>query len=294
MSSTRLPLTQTPVLPEDWQGIRLPESYNQTRLVLLPRDPHWMFTYWEVSQSDRDAIRRIWGQEIFERSACVLRVHDVTGISFSGENSNHSWDVRVPLEARRWYLEAQNSGRSYCVELGLLSPDGKFILLARSNVVTLPVGRIAGAEEGQDQWMSVNENFEKVLELSGGTVLGSGSMEVSKILAHRFELLQGVSSWSGSPRGAWKSAPEGEAGRNPGQNFWLLADTTLLIRGQAPPDAKVTLQGHTLTIQPDGSFIVQLPLSDGTWSLPIVAESADGSQKKELTFTIERKTQKTQ
>ena len=35
----------------------LPESYNKTYLIALPKDPHWLFLYWEIAEDTIDNMK---------------------------------------------------------------------------------------------------------------------------------------------------------------------------------------------------------------------------------------------
>ena len=56
----------------------LPESYGNTEAALLPRDPNWMFIYWEITDNSKANIAKEHGHDVFEKARHVLRVYDVT------------------------------------------------------------------------------------------------------------------------------------------------------------------------------------------------------------------------
>ncbi|MCK5581778.1 MAG: DUF4912 domain-containing protein, partial [Candidatus Omnitrophica bacterium] len=112
----------------------LPESYHQTQLTLIVRDPYWLHAYWEITP---DAIQNV-AQEIgYEARQCayVLRMYDVTLKDFDGTNANHWFDIEVGSEANSWYVNLWNDKVAYCGDIGLRAPDGRFFTLARSNAV---------------------------------------------------------------------------------------------------------------------------------------------------------------
>lgn len=130
----------------------LPSTYNTTRLTILARDPHWMHAYWEIASSDIERAKNELGND-FAYSAYVIRVYDVTLIDFDGRNANHWFDVDIGPDARRWYINLWNNNVTYCAELGIRSPHGRFIALARSNSIYLPRASIS---QRQDMiWMEV-------------------------------------------------------------------------------------------------------------------------------------------
>jgi len=266
----------------------LPDSYGKTEASLLPRDPRWMFIYWDITEEKKKNIRKEHGEDVFSRSNSVVRVHDVTGVAdFNGSNSSRHSDVPITLEARNWYIQAQESGRSYCCEIGIILPDGRFILLARTNTVGLPPGRVSDAVD--EKWMSVSEDFEKLLELSGIQYIGRGSGEIAKSLAQRWEMLGAIFSRAAS----WgiTSLP---SGRRPEQKrgFWLIADCEIVLYGATEPDAQVTVAGYPIKLNADGTFSMRFALPDGHLDLPVQAQSKDATQSRQITITVQRQTAK--
>jgi len=272
--------------PAPAEGGSLPASYGVTEAYLLPRDPFWLFLYWEITENSIKSLKAQHGQDIFKNSKSVVRVYDVTGIAaFDGGNAHGHYDVPVALEARSWYLNVPESGKSYVCDLGLLAPDGRFIVIARTNAVALPAGRVSDVTD--EKWMSVDGNFERLLQLSGVEYIGKGSGEVAKVLAQRWEMLRAVFSRAAS----WgiTSLPGGRKEAGP-RKFWLVADCELILYGATEPDAKVTVAGRSVKLNPDGTFSMRFAFPDGVLDLPVLAESADAVDHRQITITANRKT----
>ncbi|HOX22336.1 MAG TPA: DUF4912 domain-containing protein [Elusimicrobiales bacterium] len=263
-------------------GVALPGSYGVTAAYLLTRDPHWLFLCWEITEETRQSVMAKHGGDIFNRCKTVIRVYDVTD---GGET--RFTDVPAMLEARRWYVNVPESGRSYCCEVGLLAPDGTFIALVRSNKVALPPGRISNVSD--EKWMSVSADFDKLLQLSGVEYIGRGSGEFAKILSQRWEMLRAVSSRSAS----WGAPSSLDSGRRVDQSrgFWLVADCELILYGATLPDAKVTVLGRSVKLNPDGTFAMRFALPDGRLDMPIRAESSDGVDRRSIDISVQRQTE---
>ena len=116
---------------------KLPESYGQTRVVVLPIHPYLVHVYWEIAPDCvEENLKRL--PEVDRPPQPCLRFYDVTYIDFDGTNA-HSWfDVEIDLWAGNWYVELWSANKSYCVDLGLRSPAGIFLPLARSNIAQTP------------------------------------------------------------------------------------------------------------------------------------------------------------
>jgi hypothetical protein len=261
----------------------LPEGYGNTEAALLPRDPNWMFVYWEITENSRKNLCREHGDDIFQKGRQVIRVYDM-----DGGTSSKFFDIAVMFEAKSWYVNVQEGGRPYCCEVGLAMPDGKFIGIVKTNTVNLPAGRVSDVTD--EKWMAVTADFDKLLQLSGVEYIGKGSGEVAKSLAQRWEMLRAVfsraSSWGVSSMSsqALHKQPEQK------KKFWLVADCELILYGATEPDAFVTVSGRKVNLNPDGTFSMRFALPDGVVDLPVKAMSKDETDSREIDIKVTRAT----
>ena len=259
----------------------LPSSYGENRIVLLVRDPYWVHVYWDVSRDALLGARAALKDEWFDAKS-ILRVHDVTGVDFNGSNSNSHFDIPIEGGATNWYINTRVPNRGYCVEIGLLSRTGKFALLARSNIAVTP--RDAPSEVIDEKWMIPDWEFDKVYALSGGFKVGSSSLELKEMM----EKALGGEMGSGAVGSLAISSP---VGRPQARGFWFRVGTELIVYGATEPDAKVTLQGRPVKLNPDGTFSVRFALPDGQQVIPAAAESKDGVDKRAITSIVNKKTE---
>ena len=266
-------------------GHSLQDTYGEDRLVILPRDPYWMFAYWEITEKKRKQIRAKYGKNIFEKAQLVLRVHDVTDMKrFTGKKSHSFKDVSVSIDTKNWYVNVDYPGKSWCIELGLKTPKGRFIVILRSNIINLPSGRVSNITD--EQWMLMTEDYEKLLKLSGVDKIGVGSLEMTKFLAKRWELLNIVSSGvfsSVTSRGF--KVPWG----NP-REFRLVAETELIVYGATEPSATLTINDKSIKLNPDGTFSLRVDFPDGKKQFAIKSVSDDKVEQRKITITAQRKT----
>jgi len=115
----------------------LPRAYGRSRLVVLPIDPYHAHAYWEVTLEDRIALNELWSAGPEAERTWVLRFHDITQVEFDGTNAHHRFDVPVFASARSRYVDFWSPGRSYLVELGVLT-GGAFFPACRSKPLHLP------------------------------------------------------------------------------------------------------------------------------------------------------------
>ncbi len=115
-------------------GEKLPLYYGEDYLVLLPRDPYWLFTYWEVSTPTRNLfeseVNRNW-----DSLDLLLRVH-----RFNQENAEEEshFDIQITPSSNNWYIKAGVPNKKYRVDLGCLLPEKGFKTIMVSNMVTTP------------------------------------------------------------------------------------------------------------------------------------------------------------
>jgi hypothetical protein len=107
----------------------LPDSYGETRVVLVPVDPYLVHAYWEVTPEKIREARGRFGQAD-QRSQARLRFYDISGVASEGTTRSY-FDVDIQLQARNWYVHLQNPQRSYFAELGFATDSGVFFCVWR-------------------------------------------------------------------------------------------------------------------------------------------------------------------
>ncbi|MGE5509063.1 MAG: DUF4912 domain-containing protein [Chitinophagales bacterium] len=260
----------------DLYPFEVPAGYGDTRIVAMPRDPNWLFAYWEIGGALADAVRREHGSRIFEESRKILRVHDVTELEFDGTNAHRCWDLEVG-DTRSWYVHVGEPDRDYCVDLGLLTSDGRFILLARSNVVRTPAEGFSSVLDAE--WLTL----EEIYRLSVGLDRSESSAALVRAAAARLRELvssPGISSLMSPFGGA-------AAGQRP---FWLNVGAELVVYGSTEPDACLEAGGNQVSLRPDGSFTLRLAFPDGEFALPVLARSRHTGEEQGVTLTFRRET----
>jgi len=132
----------------------IPEAYNETYLRAIPRDPQWMFVFWELSEQTRNDLRIKMGAEGHASAKRVLRLIDVTDNSYDGNNPQRYIDIEINEFANSWYIQVPESNRNYLIELGLLTKEGRFYFAARSNVVGIPRKGVSSIMD--EEWDTVS------------------------------------------------------------------------------------------------------------------------------------------
>ncbi|MFP4009702.1 MAG: DUF4912 domain-containing protein, partial [Spirulinaceae cyanobacterium] len=136
----------------------LPEGYGESRIVILPRDPQWAYTYWDVPNEHKEELRRQGGQQL------TLRLYDSTDVDLNYQAPHNVQEYPCDELAREWYVPIPVSDRDYTVEIGYRCPDGRWLMLARSSAVRIPP--VYAADWIEDVFMTVD--WEE--DLQGKTV----------------------------------------------------------------------------------------------------------------------------
>ena len=184
-----------------------PETYGIDRVVLLVRDPEWLYSYWDISGESWAKLIQRGITNPSNGWQRVLRLQDMTGRTLNGGGGSFV-DVELDDVAREWYFQAPVPDRVYLVEFGYRSASGEFLVLARSNLVQVPrkapsddldvrfgrlyddalrlslggaadvlgVGSFPGSRAGED----VTERLSRLLEVSVSSSAFSGQAEPAK------------------------------------------------------------------------------------------------------------------
>ncbi len=257
------------------EAIEIPKAYNVDRIVAMVRDPHWLFAYWEVTDRKYRELERTFGSSW---AACkmILRVYDK-----ASEKPVH-FDIVLTREARTWYINVSAQGR-YQVAIGALSPDGRFELVAISNIVETPADRVS--DRIDERWMVPDDVFDRIFAASGGFDMHSASGELKGLLEKH--LIEETSSGAVTSFGSGALYKEAK-----GRSFRLWVATELILYGGTEPDARVTVQGKELKLRPDGTFSLRFALPDGAIELPVTAVSGDKIEERTIETKVTKKSLK--
>ena len=238
----------------------------------MVKDPWWLYAYWEVDPTkERETRRQLAPEEIGDLRS-VLRVYDVTDRDYPRESAHQWFDIPLSGLASNWYIHVNAPNRSFIVELGLLTKQGRFLMLLRSNRVTTP--RVGPSDVIDEEWMTSDEAYWKLFGTTAGIGVGASAQIIHQIWEQK------ISSPGMFSPGLFAPAKK--------HGFWLAVDTELIVHGATDPKATVTIQGQAVTPKADGSFSVRLAMPDGTYTIPVEAVTPD-RQTKMVTAIVTRR-----
>jgi len=162
----------------------LPVGYGDNKVVLMVRDPHWAYAYWEInSRKIAEAKRKL--SSAFDESRLILRIYDITGIDFDGENAHSFFDIEIPNVLGNWYVPLGRPNRTFCIDIGYKEKGGGLFVLSRSNKVTSP--RDTFSEVLDEEWMSTEDEYQRIYARPGALGAAGTSAELVEIVKKRIE-----------------------------------------------------------------------------------------------------------
>ncbi|MBN2184759.1 MAG: DUF4912 domain-containing protein [Candidatus Krumholzibacteriota bacterium] len=265
-------LTTGPIAMPPVDSMKIPDRYEITRIVVMVRDPNWIFAYWEVAGERYRELERTYGKN-WSRCRIILRVFDRT------ESRKNYFDIEPGYGTTSWYIRV-SAGKRYQAAIGLLDPDGKFVEIAISNIAETPSDRISDIID--DKWLVPDDIYDRIFAASGGYERQEGSAELRALIEHR--LIEEMGSEAVS---SFSSAELQKFIKQRG--FRLSVATELILYGATEPDARVTIQGKEIKTRPDGTFSMRFALPDCEIDIPVTAESSDGIEERTIETTVKKK-----
>ena len=293
----------------------LPQSYGTHKLLLLVRDPHWLYSHWDITLG-----------QLQKYNALSTHKHLVLKVRESGRAEAAVQEIHVHPESRSWFVHVDRAETEYVAELGYYREDQSWVPVTVSESVVTPP-----ESESQDRTV-------QFATMPPPPPVTPETQAAQTLVARRYALVQGelfqqnISGIGGlegavlsfeSPGllGEWTAAQDqrlakevhpyslqcAQAGsielldliggsslesissqmaEQPGPEFWLNVNAELLIYGATKPDARLTLDGQPVVLAPDGTFSFRILLPDGQYEARIQAVSVEGdSREVKLKFT---------
>jgi hypothetical protein len=130
----------------------IPSLYNETYLRMIPRGPHYIFSFWEIGGADLEKVQRTGDAGEGQGSPQpVLRLYTVGRKpgKKAGQEVRRIGDIHVPPGAHSHYVRVPESGLTYRMDLGIVTSAGTFVPVCRSNETATPCGRVGTVIEGR-------------------------------------------------------------------------------------------------------------------------------------------------
>ncbi len=140
----------------------LPYRYNQTIVRMLAQSPHTLFVYWDISDEDREKMKKQYGDDFFNVTKPVLIITNKT--------KNYTFEIEINDFANCWYFNVDDEKCDYSVELGRrivninntnIEFPNNYLFISSSNEIESPNGHILfEKEQSTIYFRNVKENYE--------------------------------------------------------------------------------------------------------------------------------------
>jgi len=137
------------------EEINLPERYNETKIMLMLREPTWGFVYWDLKF---DLIKNFESDILFV--GLFLRMVELSDKIYKKDDILDYFDIPVNLTDKRRYIRFPNEDTFYTIELYSIF-DGKEERICRSNVIETSRNYILPSR------VSGETNSDELIKLSG-------------------------------------------------------------------------------------------------------------------------------
>ena len=302
------------------ESAELPESYGTGKLLLVARDPHWLYTHWDLAPEKQ--------QHYNAQSAdhhLVVRLQPGT---LAGHTSS---EIHVHPESRSWFIQVDRAATQYSAELGYYPANRQWVTVATSAPVVTPPDAVSADKTLRFATIPIEvppREFTAPGEPARSHAPGDASLPAPRESAfpqqtrraqappfalqqeralaavfHRYRILQEPASSAEIPE-LIRSPLEGEAPSppiefpaSPGgpiqgissplgseefplEGFRLNLNAELVLYGATEPDASLTIGGQPIALRPDGTFSFRFSLPDGDYELSVSARSARGDSRE--------------
>lgn len=109
----------------------VPDRYNDTKIVLMPKDPYWIYAYWDINDEQQNIVQAFghghWALKINHISQCAM--------------TNDAFYIDVDQPTGNWYVYVNRPDSRFTAEIGFMTSNGVFVSLAQSNAVYTPRDR---------------------------------------------------------------------------------------------------------------------------------------------------------
>ena len=186
------------------EAAELPESYGTQRLLLVARDPNWLYAHWDLT-----------GEQLRKYNKAAKDGHLIVRV-FKGQPSGKPvLEQHVHPESRNWFLHVGHGGTKYVAQLGYVDRSNNWQTVATSAATFTPPDVLSDDTSVRFETIPIEVPFKKLLELVKGAVAEhvplveviqqlreAGYPELPRLSA------SGTSVGGGAPASSWTPAQE--------------------------------------------------------------------------------------
>lgn len=132
----------------------LPESYETGEMLLTARDPHWLYTHWDLSD---DQQRRY---NAFSRDG-----HLVVRVYVEAPGGKPAAEVHVHPESRHWFVHVEKANTRYLAQLGYYSAAERWTVVSTSAATLTPPDAVSPDTSAEFTAIPFEVPMQKLLSL---------------------------------------------------------------------------------------------------------------------------------
>lgn len=135
-------------------GNALPQSYNETQVSCVLRNPVWAFVFWNISNNDLNMLKEMPGYTLLLRVCSLPSPEELT--------PKESFEIKVTVDNQEQYVLLPAGEKYIRIELVYISGTKRNVL-AFSPVIEIPQGSksINNLQPGKDN------DYSEIIKLSG-------------------------------------------------------------------------------------------------------------------------------
>ncbi len=171
------------------KGGHLPEAYGTGKVLLLAREPHWLYSHWDLT---REQQRGYNARSVHHH--LVLRVHA------EADSGQPEVEQHVHADSRSWFIHVNGAATRYVAELGFYQGEEEWVSIGSSSAVTTPAD--AASEDRNVRYAAM------VAQMQG---VAGGPAAAERRVRPRRVLVQGELFRGGAEAGQVADEPSGGA-----------------------------------------------------------------------------------
>ncbi len=146
-------------LSTDSETAELPEAYGTQRLLLVARDPHWLYAHWDMTL-----------EQLREHNTASRDGHLVVRVFRDQPAGKPVLEQHVHPESRNWFLHVGRGGVKYVAQLGYFDRKGAWKTVTTSSATLTPPDVLSSDTTVRFETIPIEVPFKKLLELVKGAV----------------------------------------------------------------------------------------------------------------------------
>ena len=250
------------------------KSTDSSRIILTPRTSQDAYAYWEVPTSRLNDLQSQDGD-------LMVRLYDVTGCANEATLPAHIAQFECDGSASDRHLPIETADRDYCVDLGYLTRDGRWLSVTQSDPVHIPASLqpAVNVERPEQEGSPADARFPGVA-IAGAAAVGAAAVGAAKSLGDTSSSMQQSSRIVLTPRNEkkayayWEVSDQAKAVVKAEGGYQLrIYDVTDIDMDKQPPHSVLTYAVN----EADCDRAVPLPAADRDYIAEIGYRADDGT-----------------